>query len=179
MFVVRDSAGNVFYFRHIAYPVPRIKFNLNLHDVYFTDTPIDVYAIVPIEIPYFARNPRLPAPQRDRIKDVYYRYNPNLGTVARITTETGLIEHGPRYKSLIKPMQVFIDEHEKAHMFYLDEDLCDALALVNFIRMGYNISTAYYTLSKVLMKSPQQMERVKEMYRNICNNIDPTFNPGE
>lgn len=179
LFVVRDDTGDVFYFRHISYPVPRIKFRMPIYGVYFSDTPIEIDEIVPIEIPDYVRNPNLPPPQRDRIKDVFYKYNPSLGTVARIHTDTGLIEHGPRYRSLIKPMQVFIDEHEKAHMFYLDEDLCDMLALVNFIRMGYNESTAYYTLSKVLRRSSQQMDRVKSMYADICNNIQPNFNPGE
>lgn len=179
LFVVRDDTGDVFYFRYISSPVPRIKFQMPIYGVYFSDIPIEVDKIVPIEIPDFARKPNLPPPQRDRIKDVYYKYNPSLSTVASINTETGQIQHGPRYKSLIRPMQVFIDEHEKAHMFYLSEDLCDMLALVNFIRMGYNVSTAYYTLSKVLRKSPEQMDRVKSMYREICNNIQPNFNPGE
>jgi len=137
--------------------------------------------VYPIDIPEFVRNPVLPAPERDRWTDVYYRYNPNLGTVARIHTDgpqAGLIEHGPRYKMLIRPMQIFIDEHEKAHMFYLTEENCDIFALINFIRMGYNESTAYYTLSKVLKKSPQQMNRTKELYLSICDKIHPNFNPG-
>lgn len=178
-FEVRDSRGHVHYFRDISEPVPRIKFRMPIYGVYFTDTPIEIVKIVPIEIPDFVRNPVLPKPTRDRVKDVFFTYNPSLDTVARIHTDTGQIEHGPRYKELIRPMKVFIDEHEKAHMFYLDEDDCDMLALVNFIRLGWNESTAYYTLSRVLRRSPQQMERVKSIYYAICKNISPNFNPGE
>jgi hypothetical protein len=178
LFVIYDPSGDVHYFRYLNGSTPRIKFRMPIHGVYSTDTPIEVIKIVPIEIPDTVIKPNLPPAERDRWKPVSYRYNKDLGTVARIDTMTGIIEHGPRYKQLIKPLQVFIDEHEKAHMFYLTEENCDLLALINFIRMGYNESTAYYALSMVLKKSAMQMERTKELYRNIVEGLQTNFNPG-
>lgn len=178
LFVILDSSGDVHYFRYMDGATPRIKFRMPVIGVYSSETPVDIVKIVPIEIPKSVLSPTLPPAERDRWKPVTFRYNPDLGTVARINTGTGLIEHGPRYKSLIKPIQVFIDEHEKAHMFYLSEEKCDLMALINFVRMGYNESTAYYALSMVLKKSPEQMDRAKEMYKNISSGMQNNFNPG-
>jgi hypothetical protein len=178
LFVIYDSSGDVHYFRYLDGSTPRIKFRMPIPGVYTCETPIEIVKIVPIEIPQAVLSPSLPPAERDRWKPVFFKYNSDLGTVARIDTSTGLIEHGPRYKRLIKPIQVFIDEHEKAHMFYLTEEKCDLMALVNFVRMGYNESTAYYALSMVLRKTPQQMERAKELYRSIMAGIQENFNPG-
>lgn len=180
LFKVYDAAGEVYYFRYLG-NTPRIKFRMPVPGVYSFDVnqSVSVVKIVPIEIPDSVRNPQLPEPERDRWKDVYFKYNPNLGTVARIDTTTGLVEHGPRYKQLSKPMQIFIDEHEKAHMFYFTEEKCDLMALINYVRMGYNESVAYWTLANVLKKSTQQMNRAYELYNAISNLINPNFNPGQ
>lgn len=175
LFVVYDLSGEVNYFRYLNGQVPRIKFRMPVPGMYHSDNDFQVIKTVPIEIP--DNLPLLPAPERDRWKDISYVYNPSLTTVARIHTDTGVVEHGPRYKALTRPMQIFIDEHEKGHFFYKTESLCDLYALVNFIRMGYNESTAYYILSNVIKRSSDQMERVKQLFKNI-EIFQPNFNPG-
>lgn len=177
-FVINDANGNVHYFRYLSGSIPRIKFRMPIPGTYSTDTPIEITSIGPIEIPEYVINPSLPPATRNRWKTPVYKFNPELGTVARIFTDTGVIEHGPRYKLLMKPMQVFIDEHEKGHMLYDREEDCDLYAIVNFVRMGYNESTAYYALSMVIKRSAQQMDRVKSLFKTIVGGIQPDFNPG-
>lgn len=176
LFVLRDGSGDVHYFRYLNGSIPRIKFNMPIAGMYTTDNEIQVVKIVPIEIP--DNLPTLPPAERDRLKPVTFVFNPNLKFTASINTHTGIIEHGPKYMGLIKPVQIFIDEHEKGHMFYKTEEKCDLFALVNFIRMGYNESTAYYALSSVIKKSPEQMKRVKDMFNNLDKSFSPNFNPG-
>lgn len=176
LFRVYDDTGEVHYFRYLGQNTPRIKFRMPIYGTYSTNDEVEITAIVPIEIPEFVLKPILPPAERDRWKQVYYKYNKSLGTVARIDTNTGIIEHGPRYKELIRPMQIFIDEHEKAHLFYFTEEYCDYMALINYVRMGWNESLAYYSLANVLHKSEQQMNRAHELYKAIVNKIQPNFN---
>lgn len=180
LFQVFDGYGHVHYFRYISDPsVSRIKFRMPVRGNYTFNVPLEIVKTVPIEIPDYVKNPVLPTPERDLWKPVRFKYDNTLDTVARIFPDTGLILHGPRYNELSRPMQIFIDEHEKAHMFYdKTEEYCDLFALVSFIRMGYNESTAYYVLSNVLRRSAQQMDRVKFILSEIQQNINPNFNPG-
>lgn len=179
LFRVIDGSGEVQYFRYIPDPsVSRIKFRMPVRGNYTFNAAVEVVDMKPIEIPDWVKNPKLPAPQRDMWKPVFYKYDPSLDTVARIYPTTGLILHGPRYRELCRPLQIFIDAHERAHMFYETEEYCDLFALVDFIRMGYNESMAYYALSNVLKYSEQQMNRVRFIFTEIQKNINPNFNPG-
>lgn len=114
VFQVFDGYGHVHYFRYIPDPsVSRIKFRMPVRGNYTFNVPIEIVKVVPIEIPDYVKNPKLPTPERDLWKPIRYQYKKDLDTVARIYPETGLILHGPRYNELSKPMQIFIDEHEK------------------------------------------------------------------
>lgn len=175
LFVLYDSSNEVFYFRYLSGQVPRIKFNVPIPGVYHTDNDLYVSKVVPIEIP--DNLPSLPPAQRDRLKDVFFTYDETLQYTASIDTISGNIIHGPKWKSLIKPLQIFIDEHEKGHFFYEDEEKCDLYALVNFVRMGYNESMAYFCLANVIKRSAEQMQRVRELFSKI-NSFAPDFQPG-
>lgn len=171
------ETGEIFFFRYISGSIPRIKFNVPLPGVYEGNVPFDVVKLTPIQIPVLSL-PVLPPATRNRWKgdDIEVQFNPQLETIARNFTDVGIIEVGPRYEALIQPIKYFILLHEQGHFFYDDEFNCDLYALVNFIREGYNVSTAYYTLEKYLMKSQEQMERVRALFSKI-NSIQP-FNSG-
>lgn len=155
-----------YYFRYLNGRTPRIKFNIPDPGKYTGNVPFEVVKIVPIEIPN--RMPQLPPANRDRWKPVQLVYNNNIGqTPIRIFTETGIIEYNDRFLSFIKPIQIFLIEHEKGHMFYTSEEDCDLFALVNFLRMGYNQSTALFALTHVLHRSRENIERFKNLFDHI------------
>lgn len=192
-FEVRNSRGELYYFRYLDGKTPRIKFNVCHADTYFSHTPFEVVKIVDIEIP--TDLPTLPDFSRDRIKDFTIVYNPNLiGTPARVFTKDGIVEKGRDLYKYPKPLRVFILLHEVGHFFYglTDEDItrarrmkqadgekfvkdkkqqgeenCDTFALINYLKMGYNRSMAYYALSKVLARSPGNIGRLKALFYNI------------
>lgn len=169
LFLLNKADGKGYYFRYLDGKTPRIKFNIPDPGEYVTNVPIEVVNIRPIEIP--DNYPTLPPAVRDRWKPLTEVYNPDMDKVTttpiRIYTEPGIIEYGDRFLEYIEPIQVFLKEHEKGHLFYVDEEHCDMYALLNFIRMGYNQSTAYYALSHILQRSPENVQRMKTLFNNI------------
>jgi hypothetical protein len=170
MFLLDDvGQKDGYYFRYLDGKTPRIKFNVPDPGEYETNVPIEVVKTVPIEIP--EKYPRLPPADRDRWKPVTEWYNPEMDkgttTPIRIYTEPGIIEFGDRFLSYISPIKKFLKLHEYGHLFYSSEENCDMYALVNFIRMGYNQSTAYYALSHILSRSQTNVERLKTLLNNI------------
>ena len=166
------NTKEIFFFRYIYGNIPRIKFNIPLPGDYEGNAPFEIVKMTRIEIPVLGL-PVLPPATRNRFKgNIEISYNPMLETIARNFTEVGLIEVGPRYEKLIQPIKYFILLHEQGHFFYDSEFDCDLYALVNFIREGYNVSTAYYTLEHYLSRSQEQVDSVKELFIKI-NSIQP------
>ena len=167
LFLLADSNSEVYYFRYLDGKTPRIKFNIPDPGVYNGNVPFEVIKTIGVEIP--GRFPRLPDADRDRWKRVTLVHNPKMKTTTpiRIFTDSGVIEANDRFFSFIRPVRIFLFLHEKGHMFYSKEEDCDLYALVNFLRMGYNQSTAYYTLRNVLSRSDENIKRLKTIFNNI------------
>ena len=164
-FELRDATGSIAHFRYVS-GIPRIKFNMIHTGVYFSNLPFKLLKLGPVEIP--TRLPELPPAQRDRWKETVFAYNPELsGTPVRIFTETGLVEYGSAFLTYPPPIRMFLLLHEVGHYFYLDESACDLWAMVNYLRMGYNRSMAYYALSHVLSRSNDNIQRIRNMFNNI------------
>lgn len=166
LFVVSFVDGQVEYFRHTDGKTPMIKFNLPNQGQYQCNVPFSIVKIVPVEIPQL---PSLPPAERDRYKgDPTIVYDPSW-TVSPASnfTDQNIIVHGPEWMKQIPPIRLFIDLHEVGHFFYKTEEYCDMFAFVNFMRMGYNRSTAYYALSNVLKSSPQNVSRIKSIFKGI------------
>lgn len=167
VFVLKDENGHVYYWRYLDGKIPRIKFNVPDAGLYTGNANFDIIKTNAIEIP--KTFPKLPPANRDRWKPIKMVFNPDLinTTPIRIFTKEGIIEYGPDFENFIKPIQVFLTWHEKGHMFYTDEQDCDLYALVNFLRLGYNQSTAYFALTHVLRRSQENIERFKSLFNNI------------
>lgn len=170
-FCLFDDKGRIYYFRHLDGKTPRIKFNIPDPGSYDGHISFDVIKTIPIETP--AKYPALPPAERDRWKKLTFVYNPELaGTPCRIFTDTGIIEYGDDYKKLPPPIKLFLNLHEIGHFLYTTESYCDLYALISFLRMGYNRSTAYYALSKILSRSPENMQRINDLFSSITVNGD-------
>lgn len=165
-FKLTGEKNGLYYFRHLPPGTPRIKFNIVDADNYTANVPFEVVKTSAVETP--AQYPELPPAQRTRIKPVTFVYNPDLkGTPARIYTATGIIEHSPEYLKLPRPIRLFIDLHEEGHLFYATEEYCDIWALVNYLRMGYNRSMAFYTLYHILGKTDTNLKRLEFLLTQI------------
>lgn len=166
LFELTGENNGLYYFRHLPPGTPRIKFNIVDPDTYTANVPFEVVKTTAVETP--AKYPELPPAERARYQPVKFVYNPDLtGTPARIYSAIGLIEHGPEYYKYPNPIRLFIDLHEEGHLFYATEEFCDVWALVNYLRMGYNRSMAYYTLYHILGKSEQNINRLKNLLDQI------------
>lgn len=165
LFLLNKSNGDGYYFRYLDGRTPRIKFNVPDKGEYESNVPFEVVQEVPIEIP--TNLPTLPPGERDRYKGIEIRENETINTPARIFTETGIIEICDKFKKYIEPVQKFLLFHEKGHFFYKSEDKCDLFALVNFLRAGYNQSTAFYSLKNILKRTPANIERTKKIFAEI------------
>jgi hypothetical protein len=167
-FELSNENGELYYFRFLDGKTPRIKFNLLHAGTYTGNANFSVEKIADLEKPSPLSLPALPPHERERSKDFRIVYNPRLtGTPARIFTEIGLIEKGVSFYELCKPVRVFILLHELGHFYYKTEEYCDLYALVHYLNMGYNRSMAFYSLSRVLKKTPENLKRLKELHRNI------------
>lgn len=165
-FSLTGEKNGLYYFRYLDGKTPRIKFNIVDPDTYDSNFDFNIVKTVAVETP--AVYPELPAAERDRFKEVTFRYDPSLqGTPAAIYSYTGEIVHGPSYYKLPRPIRLFIDLHEQGHLFYKTESFCDLWALVNYLRMGYNRSMAYYTLSNILGESQENISRLESLFSNI------------
>lgn len=165
-FELRNSAGELYHFRHLDGKTPRIKFNIVQPDTYSANAAFTLVKIVPIEIP--TRLPDLPKHERERYKEFSIVDNPTLsGTPARIFTETGIIEKGQQFYEYPKTIRVFFLLHEVGHFFYSTEEYCDLFALTHYLKMGYNRSMAFYALSKVLKRSENNMKRLHFLFTQI------------
>lgn len=168
-FILRNEKNEIYFVRHLNGKTPRIKFNIPHADRYYGNAPFEVCKIVPIEIK--ETSIVLPPFERDRIKDFTIVYNPDLhGTPARVFTNEGVIEKGRSLYQFPKPMRVFFLLHEIGHFYYKTEQYCDLFAFVHFIRMGYNVSTAMYCLTKVLKDNSLKEQRVKFIHDKLKSN---------
>jgi hypothetical protein len=165
-FTVYDSKGKLYFERYLDGKTPRIKFNIPNVGVYYTKNPIEIVKQVAIEIPSLSFS--LPAFERNRIRDFVIIDNPKLqGTPARVFTFDGIIEKGAAFNRYTNPMKVFFLLHEVGHFYYKTEEYCDLFALVHFLQMGYNMSTAMYCLTTVLRRNKQNQERVMFIYKQM------------
>ena len=197
-FNLYSSKHGLYYFRNLEGKTNRIKFNICHEGEYNSQTPFEVVKVVPIEIP--GTLPGFPKYERDEIKDFVITDNLDLtGSPARIFASKGIIERGREFYKLPKPVRVFILLHEIGHFFYginngdikkaeslnafeskdflrkkmfNSESKCDLFAMIHFLQMGYNRSTAYYSLNKILSRSQENINRVK----NLISNIQKTQN---
>jgi hypothetical protein len=168
LFAITDArTGRNYFFRYLDGRTPRIKFNIPDPGNYTFSVPVKITRIKGIEIP--DRLPELPPAERNRYKgEPEVLIDPELDDMARIYTTENTIVLGKRWLELPSwPIQLFILLHEKWHMFYLTEDFCDMGALNDFLRMGYNRSTAYYALDNFLSDTNINRYRVKQLFNNI------------
>lgn len=167
-FCLYDMNDELYYFRFLNGSVKGMKFNVPDAGGYYTNVDVTLDRINGIETP--ASYPILPPAERNRFKDLTLIYDPSLtGTPCCIDSQSGIVEYNDEFLSYTKAMQEFLILHEQGHLLYKTEEYCDLWALVNFLRKGYNRSTAYYCLYYILGQSAGQVNRLSYLLFNIRN----------
>lgn len=162
--VYRDN--ELYFERFLDGNTSNIKFNIPNNGNYYFNVPVKEIKRTNIIIPNLGIS--LPPYERNRIKDFTIVTNRSLkGSPLRIFTNEGIIERGERFFNYPKPMRVFLMLHEVSHFYYKTEKYCDLMALVMFVDMGYNISTAMYCLTNILSQHPTNDERIMYIYNNL------------
>lgn len=160
--------GKVYFIRHLGGKYSEVKVNITHPGNYtvqaFKGT-ITALKKGALEIAPF---PDVPPKERDLEKPYRIVTNKSLtGTPARIFPHSGIIEVSTSWHKMIAPIRLFILLHEVGHFFYKTEWKCDQFAAHHFLKMGYNPSTAFYAISKILHKSPGNDTRVLTLLKNL------------
>lgn len=168
-FELRDSRGKLYYYRYLPNGTTDIKINLPDKGIYYfnNDCKIEDEPLQIIDTIYYVK---LPKQERHREKEVTIKHDLNqTGSPAIIYTDLGLIVTGTAFLELPVPMRIFVLLHEKGHLKYKTEKYCDLYAFVEFVKMGYNPSTAIYCLVDILKQKPGKDERINSLFQTMIN----------
>jgi hypothetical protein len=163
---VSDKQGQLWYFRAKDTNCPDIvKFNLPKSGTYSTHAKIlKIEPLQPVSIDI-----DLPAPERNfKPVKITYHKNANIKSPARIFAKTGRVEMNSKFYTFPPPVRIFILLHEQGHLYYKTEEYCDKYAVREFLKRGYNPSTAIYALTRVLTPNPITRARIIELLKTVA-----------
>lgn len=109
----------------------------------------------------------LPPKDRHDEKEYFFSYSQSFPGPARIFPTTGKIEVGPLFAKQTEQIQDFIILHELGHFYYDKEENADIYALKKFLESGGNQSAAFDALERVISKTPENIQRIKQHLNNI------------
>ncbi len=135
---------------------------------YFSNKEIEAIKILPLEtIDIFEK---VPEPERDHNPEKIYieKIEGLTNTPARTWAKDGYIQTGESFEGLNSQMKLFILLHELGHQKFTTEWKTDLFALAHFLNLGYNESQAFYALTSVLNRKPDNIDRIKKMF-NLLN----------
>ncbi len=168
-FDLRDSRGRLYYYRYLPNGTKEIKVNVPDKGLYYfnNDCQIEEKSLQIVDGIYLVK---LPKQERHREKEVAVKYDHNqTDSPAIIYTDLGLIVTGTKFLELPIPMRIFVLLHEKGHLKYATEKYCDLYAFVEFVKMGYNPSTAIYCLTDILKQKPGKDERINFLFQTMVD----------
>ena len=159
--------GELYFFRTFHHPQQRFKFNVAHAGKFAVSNECDEIKVGELVIHQLEAT--LPPPDRNLLKPFKIVLNPKLtGTPARNFTHKGIIEISPKFKTYPFCTRKFILYHEKGHFFYKSEELADLWAAKEFVKDGYNNSSAFYALKNVLnFDSKINKDRLKHLFKNL------------
>lgn len=159
--------GELYFFRDMHIPQQRLKFNVCHSGKFSINEDCNEIHILPLVI--HELNVTLPPPDRHLLKPFKIVLNPNLTTTpARNFTHKGIIEISPKFKKYPFCIRKFIIYHERGHFYYKNEEDADLWAANEFIKAGYNNSSAFYALKNVLnFDSKINKDRIKKLFKNL------------
>lgn len=163
-FTITDEKGRIYFYRLLPNGCKNFKVNIPDPGVYNFSVDAVIKEKPLIVIPEVFKI-RLPKRERNRDKNYFIEHDPNqIESPAIIYTDIGRIVTGKKFKELPIPMRIFVLLHEIGHFRYSTEKFCDLYAAIEFIKLGYNPSTAIYCLTDVLRNSAGKNERINYVF---------------
>lgn len=169
-FELKDAKGKTYFYRYLPKAIKGNTVKVNIPDtgVYYANVNTEAN-IRPLSINRKVYNISLPDRERWRDRPFKVTYDPKEAkdSPAVIYTFNGDIYTGDKFKEASIPIRVFFLLHELGHFRYQTEKYCDLYATVEFIKMGYNPSTAMYALTDYLKDKPQNNERINFVFNKL------------
>lgn len=146
------------------YTTSTFKFNAPQPGTYTFDGPgLTLAKTEPLQI--IDKGIVLPAPDRNKkmgVKAVHFDNSSN--SPARIYTDKQIICINSRFLKMPIEVRMFILLHEAGHFLYAEEWKCDTFAAYHFLKMGFNPSQAFESLSGVLHPGEKNDQRIDHIY---------------
>lgn len=166
--------NELYYFRKLN-GQKKIKFNVCHAGNYKMDGGVFSFELLPFTLSAtLDKLPPLPAKERNKdatLSEVFAAIKIQPGDFnncpARIWAQRGLIETSTSFSTLPAAIRFFILLHETGHIFYKTEWKCDLFALHEFLKAGYNESTAMYALTQLLGNKPEHEQRINSLFKII------------
>ncbi len=164
-----STRSNVFHFRDIKDNLGEVKISFPFPGYFYSNKEIAEIKIVPLETRDIFD--KIPKPERDYSPDSIYieKVEGLTTTPARTWAKEGYMQTGEKFDELPSQVKFFILLHELGHQKFFTEWKTDLFALAHFLRLGYNESQAFYALTRVLNRNPDNVERIKKLYNIIIN----------
>lgn len=103
-----------------------------------------------------------------RMSDIRIEKDNKLPSAGRFYSKKPIIAFNPKImRSLDQPTRVFVGLHEAAHYFTTNEEKADKWATIQFLNLGYNLSSAEYALINALKRSPGNVKRMMEQFKTL------------
>lgn len=167
VFSITDRNGKIYFYRYLPSGTTGIKVNIPDTGDYYVSKDVNIIR-KPLTTISNVNNIVLPPKERNRSKPYFIVHDNNeVSSPALIYTGTGMIVTGRKFKGMSIPMRIFILLHELGHFYYETEKYCDLYAFIEFVKMGYNPSTAMYCLTDVLRRKPENDERIDYIYNKM------------
>lgn len=172
LFLLRNERNDVYFFRYLQGNENVIKFNICHPGKYRANCSLSI-EILPLNI--IEIKEQLPAYERNYLAGMEKftletTFNPSIKSPAWNYSKKGLIQFNPEWKQYPFPVRFFVLLHEIGHFFYETESKCDFFAAKKFLEMGYNPSTAYYSLTRVLnLNNSEAIKRINKLFNTLKN----------
>ncbi len=164
-----SNMDRVFHYREFKEPPIEAKISFPRIGKYYSNKEIESIKTFPLET--FDIISVMPKTERDyNPENIYVEKVQDLAnTPARTWAKEGYIQAGSVLDTYPSQWAFFILLHELGHQKYFTEWKTDLFALYQFLKLGYNESQAFYALSKILNRKPDNIERIKNLYNVIVN----------
>jgi hypothetical protein len=164
-FEVRNSTGDLCFFRYLDVPSKRYDFNIIIPESYVINPePVECYMsgakrmINDFTLP---TPDYLPPTSPEFITDMSKPY------VAMSYIEDGKIILGSKFYELPEFARIFTQYHEIGHWHYNGQIEADTFALLHFCKAGFNPSSAIYAIKNYTSHCKENADRVNSLYANV------------
>lgn len=171
---ITDGTGACVYARIFEKPSNKFCVNLPKKDTYkIHSNSCEIFKVYETQDQHRFEGLTLPAKQWVRaekiIRIVNLKNSKQLGP-AQTDVHKGIIYLNPSFWQYPKYIKDFILAHEEGHLNYMSEHFCDMYAVNKVMKNGGNLSCCMLSLKIALKRTPNNIERTKQLFKKITEN---------